>query len=259
MTKEMCDMDEPNFYAIIPADVRYNKSLTQGAKLLYGEITALCNQKGFCWASNLYFAQLYDVNERSIQRWINSLKDNGYIIVDYHTLTDTNFIDGRCISIVENRYDKNVASMTKMSSGGDKNVASKHDKNVTINNTSTNTTFNNTLKENTKRKIDVENVSLGLEFNPERLFESFWKTYPRKDSKSESKKEFLKVCKNQNIYNDIMKSLATQVVLKKLKKNDRYTPHARTWLHQERWKDELDAEPTKPLAGTKDKYGIPIL
>lgn len=251
-------MDEPNFYAIIPADVRYDKSLTSNAKLLYGEITALCNQKGFCWASNLYFAQLYEVNERSIQRWINSLKDSGYIIVDYHTLTDTNFIDGRCISIVENRYDKNVASMTKMSSGGDKNVASKHDKNVTINNTSTNNTFNNTLKENTKRKSVVENVSLGLEFDPLKKFESFWKTYPRKTAKKEAEKEFVKVCKTQDTYNDIMKALTTQIVMNKWTAKDKYCPHARTWLHQERWKDEIDAEPTKPIAGTTDKYGIEV-
>jgi hypothetical protein len=52
------------FCAVIPTDVRYDDRLPQGAKLLYGEITALCNMKGFCWSRNPYFANLYRKNER---------------------------------------------------------------------------------------------------------------------------------------------------------------------------------------------------
>ena len=71
--------DQPSFYAVIPANVRYDKRLTPNAKLLYGEITALCNEKGFCWASNNYFADLYEVTPQAISKWINSLSDNGFI------------------------------------------------------------------------------------------------------------------------------------------------------------------------------------
>jgi len=68
-----------SYYAIIPADVRYDKKLQPNAKLLYGEITALCNEKGYCWAGNAYFSDLYGVSDRTIRMWINSLEESGYI------------------------------------------------------------------------------------------------------------------------------------------------------------------------------------
>ena len=71
--------ESPNYYAIIPANVRYDKNLIPNAKLLYGEITALCNAKGYCWASTEYFANLYKVSRVSIQTWLKSLEENGYI------------------------------------------------------------------------------------------------------------------------------------------------------------------------------------
>ena len=72
---------KPNYYAIIPASIRYNKKLPLGAKLMYGEITALSNKEGYCWASNKYFSELYGVNINTIGRWIKKLKDAGYIKV----------------------------------------------------------------------------------------------------------------------------------------------------------------------------------
>ena len=71
-------MNEPNYYAIIPADVRYSK-ITANAKLLYGEITALANKEGFCWASNNYFAELYGVTNRSVSNWVKELTDQGFV------------------------------------------------------------------------------------------------------------------------------------------------------------------------------------
>ena len=66
--------NKKSYYAIIPANVRYSKKLKANEKLLYGEITALTNEKGFCYASNNYFANLYDVSKTSVSKWISSLE-----------------------------------------------------------------------------------------------------------------------------------------------------------------------------------------
>ena len=67
------------YFSILPANVRYDKSLPPNAKLLYSEITALCNEKGYCWATNSYFAELYEVKPETVSEWISKLVKKKYI------------------------------------------------------------------------------------------------------------------------------------------------------------------------------------
>lgn len=71
--------ETPNYYAILPAKVRYDNRLKPNEKLLYAEITALTNKTGKCFASNSYFAKLYDVTTQSISNWISNLVKYGYV------------------------------------------------------------------------------------------------------------------------------------------------------------------------------------
>ena len=75
-------MEKSGYYAVIPAPVRYDETIPDGAKLLFGEISALCNEKGFCWASNAYFAELYKKSADTISRWVSCLEKAGYIICE---------------------------------------------------------------------------------------------------------------------------------------------------------------------------------
>jgi hypothetical protein len=155
--------DKKSYYAIIPANVRYDADLTPNAKLLYGEITALCNEKGYCWAKNEYFADLYSTSEKSISRWIKNLADKGYIETEVTTFRNN---DGtvrkmRHIHIDRNvpyRTDKNVPDHTDKSVHNhiDKNVPDHTDKNEPYNNTSYNNTFSNNTYQSINHKETAE-------------------------------------------------------------------------------------------------------
>lgn len=71
--------ENPSYWAVIPANVRYDKRLTLGAKMLFGEIESLRRKEGYCWARDKYFAELYNVTTRTINSWISQLKKCGYI------------------------------------------------------------------------------------------------------------------------------------------------------------------------------------
>lgn len=75
--------EKPNYYAVLPAEIRYDSELKANEKLLYSEITALTNFTGQCYASNNYFASLYQVSPQAISSWINNLKDKGYVDIEY--------------------------------------------------------------------------------------------------------------------------------------------------------------------------------
>ena len=126
-------MDHRSYYAIIPANVRYDDSLIPSAKLLYGEITALCTEKGYCWASNEYFANQYKVSKPTIQNWLKSLEEKGYIYREVKYKEGSKEIEARYIRILGGGHQENLV-------GG-------HQEIYQDNNTSINNTFNNTNKE----------------------------------------------------------------------------------------------------------------
>ena len=93
-------MDKPSYYAVIPANVRYDNRLTADEKLLYGEITCLTSKTGECWATNNYFASLYDVSKQTISKRISNLVKYGYIASKMIYKEGTKEVDKRILTIV---------------------------------------------------------------------------------------------------------------------------------------------------------------
>jgi len=87
---------EPGYYAIIPAEIRYNPKLSASEKLLYGEITALAQKEGYCFASSEYFEKHYGVSRKTVYNWIKNLQETGHISVK---LLGKNGCEGREIYI----------------------------------------------------------------------------------------------------------------------------------------------------------------
>lgn len=131
----------PSYYAIIPANIRYDNDLMPNAKLLYGEITALCNSKAYCWATNEYFAKLYNTSEKTITRWIKKLSDKGYVKTKVKTFR---YNDGTVKNIRYIFVDKNVFDHI------DNFIPDHIDKNVPYNYTYNNNTRNNSSNYNAK-------------------------------------------------------------------------------------------------------------
>ena len=174
--------DKPNYYAIIPAKVRYS-SLKPNAKLLYGEITALSNKLGYCYASNNYFAELYGVSKNTVSRWLSDLKKLGFITIE-----------------IQRNKNKEI---TKRIIGIDKNVVTPIDKIVKENNTSNNTTSNNiTIKE----KFIAEVMTFDYPKSMLEDFINYWtegkkKMRFQKQSTFEIKLRLLRWAKNENKWN----------------------------------------------------------
>ena len=141
--------ERPNYFAVIPADVRYDKTLSASEKLFYAEIVALTHKDGRCWASRKYFADLYGVDERTISRWTTKLAERGYIEV-------------RVIRNAQKAILRRNIALKVFHTPSDKNVPTygqkcpyPSDKNVAENNTSNN---NKVSKVNTRPVENFDSI-----------------------------------------------------------------------------------------------------
>ncbi|MGM9544449.1 MAG: helix-turn-helix domain-containing protein [Romboutsia timonensis] len=144
-------MEHKSYYAVIPANVRYDKDLSANAKLLYGEITALCHEKGYCWATNQYFADLYGVSTKSISRWVGQLVDKKYLHLKLIYKDGTKEIQQRRLYLFPPMDNDDQGYRQKCPEGSDKNVQD----NNTVNNKN-----NNTIKEIRHKYGQYKNVLL---------------------------------------------------------------------------------------------------
>ena len=73
---------QPTHFSIIPSNVLYHKVLSPSAKLLYAQITGLIGERGYCWASNAFFADRNSCSEWTISNLISQLRAEGLLRVE---------------------------------------------------------------------------------------------------------------------------------------------------------------------------------
>ncbi|WP_413518430.1 helix-turn-helix domain-containing protein [Carnobacterium maltaromaticum] len=202
-----------SYYAVIPANVRYDKNLIPSAKLLYGEITALCNEKGYCWAGDKYFADLYGVSKTTIQNWVKSLVDGNYISKEIIYKEGSKEILHRYIRLFGYPTQENLHIPTQ--------------EKLRDNNTSFNTTINNT------------NICSNE-------FERLWSMHPKKQgNKVTALKNYVKARSGKNAvtYEFVEEALKKAISYWKTSQIEtKFIPMAATWFNQNRWNDELISE-----------------
>lgn len=142
--------ENPSYYSIITATVRYDKNLNANEKLLFSEFTCLTNKYGYCYASNNYFAKLYDVTPQAISKWVKHLESLGYISCEYEY--NGQEIKQRRITIT---YDvsTDIDRVSTNVEGGINNGLKGYQHTIKENNTSNNNTSLNIYGETAKRFV----------------------------------------------------------------------------------------------------------
>ena len=145
------ERQKPIYYSILPSQVRYDKNLSANEKILYSEIVVLAQKKGYCFAQNRFFEEVFSVSKSSVIRWIKNLEKLGYIKCELTYIEDTKWITGRKIYPKKFEEEGGAKSSPGFSQNdnraGKKNATSPGFKNDTYNNTRyINTSMNNTRR-----------------------------------------------------------------------------------------------------------------
>ena len=213
-------MEHPSYYSILTADVRYDKRLKPNEKLLFSEITALSNKRGYCNASNNYFAQLYDVTTVTASNWVNHLKDRGYI--DVEMIYDGKQIKERRIFVNSNPIKENFNTPKEKVEDPIKNnfkggIKEKFKENITR--------FNNTSKN---KQLEED-------------FEKLWKLYPRKEGKKKAFEAYKRAIKNGTTNKEIQTGIVNYLTQIRVQRtNKQYIKQGSTWFNGECWNDEYN-------------------
>ncbi|HAR6651415.1 TPA: helix-turn-helix domain-containing protein [Staphylococcus aureus] len=215
--------DQPSYYSIITANVRYDNRLTDSEKLLFAEITSLSNKYGYCTASNGYFATLYSVVKETISRRISNLNKFGYLKIEI--IKDGNEVKQRKMYPLT---QSSIPIDAKINTPIDNSVNTPIDANVKENNTSINITRLNNTSINNNSATDVTHEQ----------FEEWWKLYNKKKDKKMSFTKF-KSCLKEHSFEQIMQG--TREYLKTIT-DKQYQKYPKTFLTNESYMNDYSEE-----------------
>lgn len=228
-----------SYYAVIPAHILHDPQLSASAKLLYGEISVRCNEKGYCWATNGALADDLKVGERTISRLVGELETAGAIRTSIESSTNRKGNRERRIFLAEVPHfgvDKIGDTANFGETGVDKNVYTL----IGMNNKSRNN----------------KSAKSAPTWMPER-FERFWAWYRenvRPENRAAAVRAWDKLRPDDELLKVIGKALEVQIASELWQKGIG-KPYASTYLNGRRWED-VDtsapaAKPARRFVGTK--------
>ncbi|MFT8882628.1 MAG: helix-turn-helix domain-containing protein [Liquorilactobacillus hordei] len=224
--------EQPSYFSILTASVRYDPRLKKFAdeKVLFSEITALSNKYGYCTASNKYFSRLYDRPIPTISKWINHLKELGYLKVEM--VREGKEIKQRKLFPNANPIHADVNTYSRRTEGG---IHADVKGGINVDVKENNTSINNTSINKTHSAAKPAQLVLKEEF------ELLWKNYPNKKGKNAAFNHYKawrkKSVKNVNEY--LEKKLADYLRYCALHKDWYHPMNGSTWFNG-RFNDELD-------------------
>ena len=241
---------KPSYWAVLPAAIRYDPEIPASAKLLYAEISALTDQRGFCWASNAYFVDLYQLSERTIIRLLRTLEAAELIRIEDGQGGKAKRKIYAGVNPISGYPDKNVTPPpTKMSGGPDKNVTQN--------------------KKEIRKENDPPKAPQGAsvpKWKPER-FEAFWRYYPaipdgnghgRRPAKDRAARAWDRLRPDDQTLALMGQALRRQKESRQWREGVGI-PYASTWLNRRAWEEELeDLEPSaEPAAASASEEALP--
>lgn len=224
---------KPGYWAVIPAAVRYDGKLAAGAKLLYAEISSLTDARGYCFASNAYFQNLYGISEPTVQRYLRALKARGFI-----TIADGDGGPGR---------RKIFAGINPLADNPVKNDG------VTPSKMTPDPVKNDTrIRKETAGENDPPKAPQGAAWAPD-MFERFWKIYPKKKDKAKAIREWNRLKADRKLMGVMSAALKAQMASEEWQRdNGRAVPYPCRWLSHRRWEDEIETT-AMPAAETREE------
>jgi len=232
------------YYAVIPAHVLRDTRISASAKLLYGEISVRCNEKGYCWATNRALADDLRLGERTVTRLVSELERAGAVRIDVVGAADTKGNRERRIFLSE-APKISIAKIGDTANFGDTRL-DKNGETVTIPSC---VTSNVTLVNNKRIMQKKQKTGFSIpDWKPERFiaFWNFYRTNVRGDARGAAVRAWDKLKPDDELIDAIGRALRVQLA-SDLWQAGYGLPYASTYLNQRRWEDvDTDTQVERP-------------
>lgn len=252
------------------------------------------SNKGYFEGSTAYLQQWTNTSQRNVINVLKNLLEKDLIILleDNSSIRKPNkykinidilsFLTTEKSSVVDNTTtEKNsVALLKKVQQTTEKSSVNKNN-NKNINKNiyaqskidASNSFSQEDDTSNTKKEADTKVPTSEKDNTPSKkeqeekylqMFDEFWKLYPKKKDKANTRKKWLKLKPDDELFETIISALKKQMQSEQWQKNNgQYIPYPTTWINGERWEDEIkeaagNSQPQEDAPCKKPYYQEPI-